>query len=264
MKKGLLDLDVPIEAYMPLIHENLYGITARQLIGHTSGIRAYKEGEWQQFADAACHSPFEAMMLFQADPLEFAPGTDFGYTTYGYVVLSALIEKVSGRPFIEYLKGELFQPNTTFDVSLDNADKTDHLAAKPYEYWKEVMYDARYANNTCKYGGGGLSASTQDIVQFNLNLLNDRLVSPETLQMVFSSLKKKNGEETQYGFGLEFATDSAGRYYAWHSGRSRGGRNALVIYPEIKLVVCISANTNGDSIVNEAESIALEFLNDLK
>jgi len=259
-EKGLLDLDLPVENYMPLIHENLHGITARQLVGHTSGIRAYEEGEWQKFANAACQSPFEAMLLFQEDPLEFEPGADFRYTTYGYVVLSALIEKVSGRPFMEYLNTELFYPNGITSVTLDNSDKTDHLAAKPYEYWKEVMYNARYANNTCKFGGGGLSASTQDVVQFNLNLLNDRVISTETREMVFSSLKTNNGKATQYGFGLEFSNDTVGRNYAWHSGRSRGGRNALVIYPKEKLVVCISANTNGDSIVSETERVAQEFL----
>ena len=259
-EKGVLDLDAPIESIMPLLHQNMHGITARELIGHTSGIRAYGENEWQLFADGACQSPFEAMLLFQADPLEFAPGTDFGYTTYGYVVLSALIEKVTGQPFMEYLNSELFFPNGITQVTLDNADKTDHLAAKPYEYWQEVMYNARYANNTCKFGGGALSASPSDIVLFNLKLLSDQVVKTETREMIFKSLKLDNGEATQYGFGLEFATDAAGRSYAWHSGRSRGGRNSLVIYPQEKLVVCISSNTNGDSIVKEAEKIAQHFL----
>ena len=82
--------------------------------------------------------------------------------------------------------------------------------------------------------------------------------------MVFTSMKLNNGEQTNYGFGLQFDTDDKGRKYAWHSGRSRGGRNALVIYPKEKLVVCISSNTNGDGIVEEAESIAQSFMNEIE
>ena len=72
-----------------------------------------------------------------------------------------------------------------------------------------------------------------------------------------------NGEKTNYGFGLQFEVDDKGRRYAWHSGRSRGGRNALIIYPDERLIVCISANTNGVGIVEEAERIAQSYLNEM-
>lgn len=258
---GALELDAPIEKYMPLIHPNLHGITARQLIGHLSGIRHYANDDWQLFANASCTSPFEALLWFQGDSLEFKPGDEFGYTTYGYVVLSALIEKVSGKPFLDCLQDLLFSPAGINNVKLDDADQIDYLAARPYEYWQGVMYNARYANNVCKYGGGGLAMSTLDLVSFDLALLNNRIVNQKTKEKLFESMTLNDGEPTDYGFGIERATDNDSRLYLWHSGRSRGGRNALVIYPEERLVVAISANTNGESIVKEAETIAKTFLN---
>ena len=260
---GLLDLDTPINEFIPFLDEKLHRISTRQLIGHTSGIRSYANEEWQKVSSGVCLTPFESILSFQSDSLLFQPGEQYAYTSFGYVLLSAIIEKVSGKPFMEYLQEELFEP-LELNFSLDNADESDDLAAKPYEYWKDTMYNARYANNTCKFGGGGFSSSTKDVVLFNQALLHRMLIKEETLEMVFTSMKLNNGEQTNYGFGLQFDTDDKGRKYAWHSGRSRGGRNALVVYPKDKIIVCISANTNGDGIVEEAESIARSFINELE
>ena len=259
-ENGLLDLDLPISTYIPFIAEQLAPITTRQLIGHISGIRSYEEGEWQRVSNGLCVSPFESILSFEGDSLLFAPGEDYAYTSFGYVLLSAVIEKVSKKPFMDYLSEEILKPLGITRIRLDDAEQVDYLAAKSYEYWKDTMYNARYANNSCKFGGGGLLASTLDIVAFNQQLLNGRLLSAESLQMMYTSMKLKDGSETKYGFGLQFDVDEKGRSYAWHSGRSRGGRNALVIYPEQKLIVCISANTNGDGIVIEAETIAKSLL----
>ena len=124
---------------------------------------------------------------------------------------------------MEYLDDNLFRP-LDLNITLDNSEVTDNLAAKPYEYWKGTMYNARYANNSCKFGGGGFSSSTRDVVLFNQALLQEKLISARTLKMVFTSMELNNGEKTNYGFGLQFASDEKGRNYAWHSGRSRGGR----------------------------------------
>lgn len=260
---GLLDLDKPINDYIPFLDEKLHGITARQLIGHTAGIRSYEDEEWQKVSSGVCLTPFESILSFQSDSLLFKPGEDYSYTSFGYVLLSAVIEKISGEPFMEYLDKVFFRP-LNLNFTLDNADIIDYLAAKPYEYWKGTMYNARYANNTCKFGGGGLSASTKDVVLFNQALLNGQLIKKETLDMVFTSMVLNNGDKTDYGFGLQFDSDDKGRNYAWHSGRSRGGRNALVIYPKQQLIVCISTNTNGDGIVEEAESIAQSYLTEIE
>lgn len=260
---GLLNLDKPINEYIPFLNEKLHGITSRQLIGHIAGIRSYEDEEWQKVSNGVCLTPFESILSFQSDSLLFNPGEKYAYTSFGYVLLSAIIEKVSGKAFMEYLQEEFFEPSQ-LNFSLDNADQSDDLAAKPYEYWKGTMYNARYANNTCKFGGGGLSASTRDVVLFDLALLQNKIIAKETLDMVFDSMKLNNGEKTNYGFGLQFDTDDKGRNYAWHSGRSRGGRNALVIYPAEKLIICISTNTNGDGIVEEAESIAMSFINEME
>lgn len=259
-ENGFLDLDLPISTYIPFIAKQLAPITTRQLIGHISGIRSYEEGEWQRVSNGLCVSPFESILSFEGDSLLFAPGEDYAYTSFGYVLLSAVIEKVSKKPFMDYLSKEILKPLGITRIRLDDAEQVDYLAAKSYEYWKGTMYNARYANNSCKFGGGGLLASTLDIVAFNQELLNGRLLSAESLQMMYTSMTLKDGSETKYGFGLQFDVDEKGRSYAWHSGRSRGRRNALVIYPEQKLIVCISANTNGDGIVIEAETIAKSLL----
>lgn len=262
-EEGKLDLDAPIVKYIPFINDKLKKVTTRQLVGHIAGVRSYREGEWQKVSSGVCISPFESILSFQNDELLFKPGDKYSYTSFGYVLLSAVIEKASNKSFVESVNETFFTPLGIKDLTLDNSNEADFLRAKPYEYYKEKMYPARYANNTCKFGGGGFTTSTPSIVKFNLALLNGKIVNDKTLKTIFTSIKLNNGKETGYGFGLQFEKDKSGRKFAWHSGRSRGGRNALVIYPKEKVVVAISSNTNGDGIVTQAESIAQEFLKEM-
>lgn len=90
--------------------ENGDNITITNLLEHTSGLRDYNS--WPQFAsgwaDAISQSEFLAAL--QAQPLDFSPGTRSGYSNSGYFVLAAIIDRVSGLPFAEFIQRELFRP----------------------------------------------------------------------------------------------------------------------------------------------------------
>ncbi|MEO1033297.1 MAG: serine hydrolase domain-containing protein, partial [Bacteroidota bacterium] len=213
-EEGKLDLDANIKNYLQFIDRKLETITSRQLIGHLSGVRSYQNEEWQRFSNNRCSSPFESMLFFQSDSLISQPGEKYNYTTYGYVILSAVIEKVSGKRFIDYINEDIMEPAGLDKIKLDNPDIVDHLAAKPYEYYKNVMYPARYANNTCKFGGGALLASTQDIINFNIALINNKIIDKKTLSMVLSKMEINNGDYSDYGFGYQLETDKNGNSLA--------------------------------------------------
>src|SRR6188474_3367109 len=103
---GKLDLDAPVQKYVPSFPVKSAPITARQLLGHLSGIRHYKGDEY----DGTRNYPTlaDALEIFKDDPLENEPGAKFTYTTYGYTLLGAVIEGASGMSYADYMREDVF------------------------------------------------------------------------------------------------------------------------------------------------------------
>lgn len=258
-EEGRIDLDAPIETYLPSLNPALHGISARQLVGHLSGIRHYKKGEWLKVSKSPCASPAEALVAFASDPLEHVPGSQLSYSSFGFVLLSAVMEAAADQPFLDYITHRVFEPAEMTSIQLDDPNAERPLRAQPYEYRRRKFREARFVDNTCKMGAGGFTASSNDVARFGLALMNHQLVQPSTLEMILTSMKDASGEDTQYGFGLAVSTDAEGRGYAVHSGGAIGGRAALFLYPETNIVVAITANSEGRRLTEEAETIARFF-----
>jgi CubicO group peptidase (beta-lactamase class C family) len=98
--KDKLDLDAQVSRYLPDVPAHLHGIAVRQLLDHTSGIRHYRgTDEWLRLSRKSCSSPTEAIADFASDPLLFPPGSKESYSSFGYVLLSAVLETAGGTPF---------------------------------------------------------------------------------------------------------------------------------------------------------------------
>jgi serine beta-lactamase-like protein LACTB len=95
VEKGKLDLDAPVQQYVPSFPQKPWPITTRQLLGHLSGIRHYQGDE----IDSTRHYVrlLDGLAIFRNDPLLDEPGTKFHYTTYGYTLLGCVIESAAGR-----------------------------------------------------------------------------------------------------------------------------------------------------------------------
>ncbi|CAI8031441.1 Serine beta-lactamase-like protein LACTB, mitochondrial [Geodia barretti] len=123
---GLLDLDAPVQSYVPLFPYKTFDgkevkITCRKLLCHTAGVRHYKKASDIESNKEEFHndeyfikehyaSVSESLKLFSNDDLLYAPGTKFYYTTHGWTLLSAVIEGVSGMPFLDYLQKFILSP----------------------------------------------------------------------------------------------------------------------------------------------------------
>src|SRR5437879_11624869 len=87
-EQGKLDLDAPIQRYVPTFPEKGYPITTRQLAGHLAGIRHYRDREFFQTRHFAAVR--DGLTIFQDDSLLFPPGTRFFYSSYGCTLVSAV------------------------------------------------------------------------------------------------------------------------------------------------------------------------------
>src|SRR2546423_781012 len=108
VEKGKLDLDAPIQKYVPSFPTKNFPITTRQLLAHLSGIRNYKPGEGERTDHY--DSLTAALSVFKDDPLDFEPGTKYSYTTFGYTLLGAVIEGASAMKYEDYMRENVFKP----------------------------------------------------------------------------------------------------------------------------------------------------------
>lgn len=238
---GRLDLDAPIQRYVPSFPDKGRTITIRQLLGHLSGIRHYGRGEFLN--THPYQSVREALTVFQNDSLLFAPGTNYRYTSYGYVLASAAIEKAAGKDFLTFLREDLTDPLSLTSISPDYNDTSDVSQAIPYSLDSLGNFVlSPYNDNSIRWAAGGFLSTADDLVRFGGALLTDRFLNADMRKNLFTSQTTSNDKQTGVGLGWRIAKDSLGIPYFHHGGESIGGRAILLINPDSKVVVAILAN----------------------
>lgn len=257
-EQGKLDLDVGILRYLPDLPETLRGVTTRQLLGHLAGIRHYEKGEWMKISRRRCETAREALTPFITDPLNSEPGAQYAYTTFGFVLASAVIEAAAGEPFYRVLEEEIYEPAGMSHTSLDTPAVYDDSTAT--FYWekrrgKTVVADPKI-DNSCKCGGGGLLTSTEDVARFGIAVLEGTLVNEESTELLATSQQTSSGERTRYSLGWSVSEDGT---QLGHSGGSAGGRSYLLIDRAHGIVVALMTNYEGEGLQPEAKEVLKSF-----
>ena len=242
---GKIDLDAPVQKYVPTFPEKGGKITARLLAGHFAGIRHYKDDEFL----IAKHydNVIEGLKIFQDDPLVAPPGTKFSYSSYGYNLLSAVIEKASGEQFLAYMHEHVFGPLGLRSTIEDQPAQIIEQRARFYTRMKDKpVLNAPFVDNSYKWAGGGFLSSAEDLARFGSALLRPGFLKPESLRLLFTSQKTTDGKETGYGMGWSIHTSKSGQRVYEHSGGSAGGSSQLILYPDAHVVVAMICNFEGD------------------
>jgi len=241
VEQGRLDLDAPVQKYVPSFPGKPWPITPRMLLGHLSGIRHYR-GPEELMSTRHYTSLVEALKIFADDPLEFEPGTKFRYTTYGYNLVGAVIEAASGMPFTDYLRRYVFAPAGAERIQPDDVYRIIPNRARGYRAAPSgAIQNCALADTSNKIPGGGLVATAEDLVRFALALMDGRLLKPQTLEQMFTSQRTSDGRPTGYGLGW-YITDRAVKKWIEHSGSQPGASTELLMLPERGLAVAVLTN----------------------
>lgn len=257
-EQGRLDLDAPIQKYVPSFPEKEGTITTRLLAGHLAGIRHYKGDEF--FILKHYPSVLESLTIFRDDPLLHPPGSKFSCSSYAWNLISAVIEAASGREFLGYMDENVFGPTGMTRTTADQVNDIISNRTRYYHLVDGVLRNAPPVDNSYKWAGGGFLSTSEDLVRFGFAHIQPGLLKPETVEMLWTSQKTTSGEETGYGIGWRSGTDDSGRRWAGHGGGSVGGRTFLRIYPEEQTVVVIITNMSNVRYGDVAEKIAGLFL----
>ena len=245
VEQDLIDLDVPIQNYLNEFPEKEKGdITTRQLLSHTSGLSQY-QGEKEVESKVHYATLQEAMSVFIDRPLLFEPGSDYSYTTYGYVVLGRIIEVVSGLSYGDYMQKHIFDIAGMEDTGIEETGESYDNKSCLYHNKKKKAKASEQNDLSNRVPGGGFYSTVGDVLKFGNAILEGKLISESTFEEMLNS-QPVEYDGNKYGLGWYFYGPAPRENIViGHSGGQTGCSSQLMIIPQSKTVVVVLSNTSG-------------------
>lgn len=246
VREGKLSLNDSIRRHLPDYPDPAIAesITIRQLLNHTSGLGDIFGDDFSSYSQRLkTHSDYIAHFGKRAP--EHAPGAQDGYSNYGYVVLGAIIEAVSGESYYDYIQKHIYAPAGM--TSTGSEPESSPVAGRVVPYTK---VDGRWQVESVSLpwrgtaAGGGYS-TIGDLQQFGDALLRGELVSTALLDQATSAQNHKQW----YGYGFMVSGNGAARQFG-HEGGALGANAAFVVIPSRQYVVIGLSNNDPDAMEN--------------
>jgi D-alanyl-D-alanine carboxypeptidase len=184
VERGKIAFDAPIGRYLPGLDPQTATITVSQLLLHTSGLGDYFTPANMRAVQSA-KTAADLLPLALAAPLAFAPGSKIAYSNSGFVVLGAIVEKISGMSYAEFVRKEIFIP-----LGMTNTRPTAEGAAEPMTRMSMNggMLDQPEPSSippSFASPAGGMFSTVSDMSRFLTALANHQLIKAGTLAALF-------------------------------------------------------------------------------
>jgi len=263
-EQGKINLDDPIQTYLPEFPQNTQKqITVRHLLNHTSGIPHYSS-KIDSLSFTHYESQNDAVDYIQSRGVISEPGERYTYSSFGYALLGAIIEKVSRLSLEEYLHLNVWQKAGMVNTSLEKEEQVKNKAGL---YIKLGSFYLKSPRNDLSliYAAGGVQSTTNDLLKFGEAILANKLVSRQTLEQMIditNSISIAAGDDP-YGLGwYVYHHKKDGRIIA-HSGAQPGANSYLKVYLDKSIVVATLSNAFGTkasvhAITNDMARLALQ------
>jgi D-alanyl-D-alanine carboxypeptidase len=210
-------------------------VTIHHLLTHTSGLGMYWNEKWmaqrEKLLTVAAHLP-----LFASDPPSFAPGEKFQYSNSGFMVLGAIIEKVSGQDYYSYMQEHVFKPAGMSDTGFYEPGKETPNLAIGYTTRSEdgkPLEEARDNSDMREVKGGpagGGYSTAPDLVKFHQALLSHKLLDKKHTELITTGkVDGPRGSRYAYGFG---DNSGSGKRSIGHNGGAPGIAADFAMFPD--------------------------------
>lgn len=263
VEEGKIGLDDSITKLVPDLPSAWSGVTVRHLLTHTSGIKSYTDlyPTPMGFEKAARLdvTPKELIAKVAELPPDFAPGEKWHYNNTGYFLLGMLIEKVSGKPYGEFLAERIFLPLGMTATRLNDMAAIVPNRASGYAYRGGQLRNAAYVSPTQPFAAGALVSTVSDMAKWDAALYTDKLVKKATLDQMWTPAKLKDRKETDYGFGWQISKRNGHRLIA-HGGGIPGFSTQIARFVDDRLTVIVLTNLDGGDAGRLALGIAGLYL----
>jgi len=267
IEKGRLRLDEEIQTYVPAFPRKQWPVTLRQLMGNVAGVRHYRD-DGESRPTAHCERASDGVKSFAGDPLLFEPETQYGYSTFGWVLVSAAIEAAANEPLSSFMDARVFKPLGMTATRFDSASETvaDHVTFYQRRFMgegSEGVVPAPPIDYSCFAGAAAILSTPSDLVRFGMGIERGKLLQRATVTRLQSPQVLTSGKETEYGLGWMVETVTlAGEptRMVHHASRSlTGGTTSFMTFPARGIVVAVTANVANGITRDIALSIAQAF-----
>ncbi len=250
---GAFKFDDSIRSYLPELPLSYQDIKVSHLLTHMSGVGNFFQPKYRE-AIYSFETLDDIMAIILSEPQDFKPGEKMQYSNSGFVILGALIERVSGLSYEDYIQRNIFDraemKETRFEVdALTATNYTQQTGQRRQRGSSSFTPDTTspYVKGRTRRAlpAGGTFSTAHDMYRFAMALVNHKLMSSETTKLMTSAkpgtvrVSPSSGKEVGYGYGFNI---SVGGARIGHGGGGPGINAELRIWPETKTVVVTLAN----------------------
>jgi len=260
VQEGKLRLDEKVsEVLSDYPKEQGEKITIHDLLTHTSGIPNYTDFPgYPTEIMKNTFSPLELVKLFENKPLEFKPGSKFSYSNSGYILLGYIIEKVTGKPYEEVLRENIFNPlrmkNSGYDHNIEIIPKR----AYGYNHFALEVQNANYIDMTVPFSAGALYSTVEDLYKWDQALYTNKILSKGNIKKLFGKYIPAFGG-MYYGYGWAVTKISNGHgdsvNVVAHGGAVNGFNSLIERFTDDKNLIVLLNNTGATDLQDIAKHI---------
>jgi CubicO group peptidase (beta-lactamase class C family) len=267
IEKGALKLDDEIQTYVPDFPRKQWSVTVRQLMGNVAGVRN-DAGDEEPLMER-CDQTTDGLRRFADDALRFEPGTQYRPSSYGWILVSAAIDRAAGEPFFSFMRTQIFDRLGMTSTRQDAAMEV--IPNRTIFYYPRFAADTRYGpelaregDYSCFAGAGAFLSTPSDVVRFGMGVLGGKLLQSGTIETLQTRQELASGEQTDYGLGWNLETISLNGQPTRMAGHGTkndfiGTTAYLMTFPERGLVVAVATNTSFADARSVATNIAEAF-----
>jgi len=271
-EEGKLNYDDPIEKFLPGLPYP--GITIRQLLNHTSGLPDYQalmDQKWDKSKVAGNDDIIAYLKKYKPASL-FAPGDKYEYSNTGYVLLGSIVEKASGKDFVDFCRARVFRPLAMTSTDIRTKAQKDSIKSFALGYIfvaeknRYVRADSFPASNYtiwlgARKGPGRISSTSSDLLRWDRALRANRLIKESTWQEMISPARLNDGSQSMYGMGWMLRDDSTSGRIVFHTGDNPGYKTEIIRYAQpdrTVIVLCNNAHAQFDALVRAIEKLMIK------
>ncbi|NGZ86991.1 serine hydrolase domain-containing protein [Duganella aceris] len=252
--QGKLAVDDDIRKFLPTYPISGKVITIEHLLTHTSGIASYTSMRDFVARSRTDMSVGEMIDYFKDQPKEFEAGQRYSYSNSGYFLLGAIVEKVSGLTYADFLAQNIFAPLGMNDTAYEGRERSSVRHIEGYSRAKKGLVPSPALSMSQPYAAGALVSTVDDLARCDAAISGGKLLKESTWKRAFTPYALTDGTVTKYGYGWEIGK-LFGLKIISHSGSISGFNAAVLRIPEDKLYVAVLSNLG---VGNDAETAAVQ------
>ncbi len=246
VEEGKLSLDDDVRKFVPDLHTGGYRITTEQILTHTSGLPNFVDHDDFEALSKQQHSVAELLALTKDLPLHFEPGSGYRYSDTGYIALGAVIEKISGISYAEFVESKMFRPLGMTNSFYGDNQRILKRRAKGYSKKDGRGINAPFIDGSVPHAAGALISTAEDLLKWDNALRDGTFIGKELLQRAWTETVLPDGRQTGHGFGWSVCPFE-GRPTIEQGGWINGFTSRSIRFPDVDLNVIVLVNNDDNN-----------------